>query len=1055
MKILKPRTVIYTIPFYFFCCNFTAVAQQINITVVEQMPAKPNNYYMRDWKKVEAGYDNMVFNSSLRGQYLPLIFDRNSTVNFPAQKSFGIQSYVGTYSPLQGEAINVLPAVISATLAGIDKSNQSGRNYVLECREYFNKRKEENIYLNQPVASSGNDWWYETMPNVFFYQLYSLYPGTDDFPNEFVIVADQWLRAVYAMGGSTTPWKDPFMNYRAWNFSSMTPNSSGVLEPEAAGAIAWLLYNAFIVTGEMKYRAGAELAMEYLNSLDSNPSYELQLPYGTYMAARMNAELGTSYDLEKMVKWCFDYSSIRGWGVTAGPGQWGVYDVNGLVGELSPRSYAFAMNTFEQVGQLVPMVRYNSRFARAIGKWVLNAANSCRLFYTNNLPGVDQDGKSWAEVYDTNSVIAYEALLKMDSGFPKGTGDAFSSNQAATNFGLYGSSHAGILAGIIDTSSVPMILKLDLLKTDYFHKPAYPSYLLYNPYPVDKDVEIDAGSGLYDIYDAVSHRIVKSAFSKAAFITIPADQAVVAVIIPTGSIFKYNGGKTLVNSSVIDYNNGMQVLNYSPRIKSLSPVKTGLITGDSTAFYCTATDEEGGVLSYTWKADGGKFTGTGPVVKWIAPKTPGTYTVSVSVTDPQGAVDTASVKIVASLYIYPAPVIKKIKASPRKINIGTSSILTCTAIDTNDTNLSYKWSSRYGSISGSGDNVTWSAPGTEGNYYLKCEVDNSHGGSSFDSVSIMVRDFSKNQSGNLIAYYPFSGNTHDESGNNNDGIVYGAQLTPDRFGIAGMAYNFGGSTDNIRVPNSALLNMRNSITVSFWMKANGILSREEFFVSHGSWQNRWKVSLTNDKIRWTVKTDSNLNSGVKDLDSETPIEPGINYLVTVDYSGSDIEMWLNGELDSFSSWSGKILATNLDLMIGQMLPDDANYNFKGVIDEVRIYDYPLTVEEIQKLYDFKTAVNNRKYMPAGFALSQNYPNPFNPSTTITYSIPDVETTRRVASTLKVYDILGREVATLVNEEISPGNYEVKFDGTGLSSGLYFYTLRAGGFTQSKKMVFLK
>ena len=140
MKILKPRTVIYTIPFYFFCCNFTAVAQQINITVVEQMPAKPNNYYMRDWKKVEAGYDNMVFNSSLRGQYLPLIFDRNSTVNFPAQKSFGIQSYVGTYSPLQGEAINVLPAVISATLAGIDKSNQSGRNYVLECREYFNKR---------------------------------------------------------------------------------------------------------------------------------------------------------------------------------------------------------------------------------------------------------------------------------------------------------------------------------------------------------------------------------------------------------------------------------------------------------------------------------------------------------------------------------------------------------------------------------------------------------------------------------------------------------------------------------------------------------------------------------------------------------------------------------------------------------------------------------------------------------------------------------------------------------------------------------------------------
>jgi len=123
-----------------------------------------------------------------------------------------------------------------------------------------------------------------------------------------------------------------------------------------------------------------------------------------------------------------------------------------------------------------------------------------------------------------------------------------------------------------------------------------------------------------------------------------------------------------------------------------------------------------------------------------------------------------------------------------------------------------------------------------------------------------------------------------------------------------------------------------------------------------------------------------------------------------------------------------------------------------------------------------TSVNkDRVDLPKEFRLYPNYPNPFNPSTTIKYSKPvdpatagrrivsgQWETTPRVSlsrqggiSTLKVYDILGREVATLVNEEISPGNYEVKFDGTGLSSGLYFYTLRAGGFTQSKKMVFLK
>jgi len=95
-----------------------------------------------------------------------------------------------------------------------------------------------------------------------------------------------------------------------------------------------------------------------------------------------------------------------------------------------------------------------------------------------------------------------------------------------------------------------------------------------------------------------------------------------------------------------------------------------------------------------------------------------------------------------------------------------------------------------------------------------------------------------------------------------------------------------------------------------------------------------------------------------------------------------------------------------------------------------------------------------------FNLSQNYPNPFNPSTTINYSIP-VETLRATSATtnvnvtLKIYDILGREVATLVNKEQSPGTYSIKFDGSNLTSGLYFYKLRSGSFIESKKMILVK
>ena len=85
-----------------------------------------------------------------------------------------------------------------------------------------------------------------------------------------------------------------------------------------------------------------------------------------------------------------------------------------------------------------------------------------------------------------------------------------------------------------------------------------------------------------------------------------------------------------------------------------------------------------------------------------------------------------------------------------------------------------------------------------------------------------------------------------------------------------------------------------------------------------------------------------------------------------------------------------------------------------------------------------------------FNLAQNYPNPFNPTTKISYTIPE-----RNNVSLKIYDMLGREVATLVNTTKEAGNYEVNFNASNLASGLYIYKIQAGSFTQSKKMLLLK
>jgi hypothetical protein len=102
------------------------------------------------------------------------------------------------------------------------------------------------------------------------------------------------------------------------------------------------------------------------------------------------------------------------------------------------------------------------------------------------------------------------------------------------------------------------------------------------------------------------------------------------------------------------------------------------------------------------------------------------------------------------------------------------------------------------------------------------------------------------------------------------------------------------------------------------------------------------------------------------------------------------------------------------------------------------------------IWPLVVSVNDEPITIDDYELFQNYPNPFNPTTKIKYQIPGLGFV-----TLKVYDILGNEIATLVNEEKPAGDYEVDFNGSTLTSGVYFYQLRAGDYTETKKMILLR
>jgi hypothetical protein len=102
---------------------------------------------------------------------------------------------------------------------------------------------------------------------------------------------------------------------------------------------------------------------------------------------------------------------------------------------------------------------------------------------------------------------------------------------------------------------------------------------------------------------------------------------------------------------------------------------------------------------------------------------------------------------------------------------------------------------------------------------------------------------------------------------------------------------------------------------------------------------------------------------------------------------------------------------------------------------------------ITGIYPYESNNNNQ---PNGFTLKQNYPNPFNPTTSIQYQVSSISQV-----ILKVYDVMGSEIAVLVNEEQPTGTYEVEFNAAELSSGIYFYKLQAGNFTETKKMLLMK
>ena len=144
-------------------------------------------------------------------------------------------------------------------------------------------------------------------------------------------------------------------------------------------------------------------------------------------------------------------------------------------------------------------------------------------------------------------------------------------------------------------------------------------------------------------------------------------------------------------------------------------------------------------------------------------------------------------------------------------------------------------------------------------------------------------------------------------------------------------------------------------------------------------------------------------------------------------------------------WGVDLRPEGLCLYDGKLVITGDLYSADGInMNNIALYDISGSMGRPHQIS------NNNNISPFRYSLNQNYPNPFNPSSLIKYSIA-----KATKVTLKIYDVLGREVKTLVDEFKDAGEYDVRFDGTNIASGVYFYRVEAGTFTAVKKMVLIK
>ena len=544
--------------------NLNMPVYQKDISRIAQFRSElPENYDIIDFKEKALAYDQMVFNFEATDTFFPLIWADDT------YDAYGISAYVGDYrNGLDGsqEAVTSIAAVLSATLMGIDKSNQDGHNFVAPLNVYFNE--DENVVINNPSGNSRNiSMWYMIYPALLFTQVSIQYEHEALLRANTLKTISSWYEAyeiMYALND---------FNFTGFDFDQMQPYRNNIWhEPDSAVGISLLMYYGYQLTGETKYKEAAINTLTYIDqTYDGSSMYEILLYYGPYLAAMYNQAFDTNFDVESLFNQAFNGNSIPrgGWGMLNDT--YNGFAVSGLMGSITDGGgYAFSMNTFASAFIMAKTAKYDARYANSIGQWLNHLISNARYFFPEYAKD-DNESMYHTEFKDdtiqfnetANSAFPYEGIRKSgNSKSPWFGGDPTVYNWAKTDLSIYSGASMGMLASIYSKTNVDGILKIDLNAGDYYND-TYPTYLLYNPHEQSKKVSYTSKNQGIDLYDAVTETVIKSNVSGETEVDIEAYQSVIIVEIPTNSTLVKTDNQTKIEDIVISSSQAtLNILNY-------------------------------------------------------------------------------------------------------------------------------------------------------------------------------------------------------------------------------------------------------------------------------------------------------------------------------------------------------------------------------------------------------------------------------------------------------------------------------------------------------------